>query len=115
MIGFSSMSNAGMACLTLAAESQLNNPSTEWQSSPNLPDSKANDAQSEISGPATPTGALQASQVCVTRATLNHLSQGPLEQAQPAGEYECAGMLKATARQFRDFVLRTRVGSRRRM
>jgi hypothetical protein len=108
MIGFSSLSHAaGMACLTLAAESQLNNPSTKWQSSPNGPDSPMSDAQSEISSRAVHLGGLQASKVCVTRATVDsHLSQGQLEQmfprAKQASECDGAGMLKATVRQFRE-------------
>jgi hypothetical protein len=117
MIGFSSLSHAaGVASFTLATECQLNIQSTERQSSPTRPDSTMSDAPSEISTRAAPSGGLQASQACVTRVTVDsHLSQGEWEQAKRASECEGAGMLKVVARQFRDFVLRTRVGTSRRL
>jgi hypothetical protein len=92
MIGFSSLSSAaGMACVSLAAESQLNNPSTERQSRSNLPD-----AQSETSGRAKPSSALQALQAPVIRATGDsHLGHGQFEQTKQ-------GILKVIARQFHE-------------
>jgi len=112
MIGFGSLSNAGMACLTLAAESQLNCPSAEWQSSPNRPDPTTSDAQSEISSRAAPSGALQASQV----------RPGQLEQAEYVDETENESMLKTTERRFReitveiyDYILKTGTGKSRRL
>ena len=114
MIGFSSLSNAaGMACVSFAAENQLNSPSTERrQTSPNLADSTLSEAESEVSSGVTASGPSPASQAYVTRATVDRRGQDQLEQAPRAGGYESASMLKATARQFRDFVLRTRVGRR---
>ena len=91
MIGFSSLSNAaGMACLTLAAESQLNNPSTERQSASNR-----SEAQLETSDRAKRSGASQASEMCMTRATTDHLSIGQLEQAKQ-------GFMKVIARRLHE-------------
>ena len=95
MIGFSSLSNAaGMACLTLAAESQLNGPLTERQSASNLFDPRTSDPQSEISNRAKPSCALQASEA-PPETGYSDLSGGQCEQTKQ-------GILKVVARRIHE-------------
>ena len=103
MIGFNTFSNAsGLACFAVSAQSQVEGMSTEWQNSPNGSDTISS-ARPAISSRATPAVVSQPSDERVTQATTRYqFDHAESKQAIPAARPEPEGMLKATARQFRD-------------
>ena len=104
MIGYNPLSGAaGMACLTLAAESQLNGSSADWQTSPNGSDSTTSNAEPAISGRPKLAEGSQTSDLNVAQTADNHrFAHRDSEEDNLAAGSRIQGLLTAAAKQFSD-------------
>jgi hypothetical protein len=110
MIGFNTFSSASGLAFAISAQSQVEDMSTDWEKSPDGPDT-THSAPPAISSRVSPVEISDASDESVTQTTARHqFDHVESKPAKQAARFEARGVLKAASRQFHDiyqYVLRS--------